>query len=82
MDVFEPHFKWTSRIEIIPTAVDPTCYLPKESRDFVDSDDIVLCRIGAFGNDQFLWTIASALVGIHSDKPGVRLLVVADDALG
>jgi glycosyltransferase involved in cell wall biosynthesis len=76
----ESFSKWASRIEIIPTAVDPTRYLPRESRGSSTSDDIVLGWIGTSGNYRFLRTIESALACVLADKPGVRLLVVADAA--
>ena len=76
----ESFSKWTSRIEIVPTAVDPTRYLPREVRDSATSDDIVLGWIGTSGNFRFLKTIESAIASVLADKPGVRLLVVADAA--
>jgi glycosyltransferase involved in cell wall biosynthesis len=76
----ESFSKWTSRIEIIPTAVDPTRYLPREFRDSATSDDVVLGWIGTSGNYRFLRTIESALASVLAGKPGVRLLLVADAA--
>ncbi len=67
--------QWNSNIEVIPTAVDTSHYLPANSKS---SDRKVIGWMGTSSNFKYLYKISSALEKVIQNRSDVNVRIISD----